>query len=76
MEKDNKEVIIQYNWDTEFDKAENLFLSTLSSQKEVCRKITNKLVQKLITEMLNNNITPEYVAWYKEAMRHFNNIIK
>lgn len=77
MEESKKqEIILHYNWDTTFDKNEELFISTLSWQKEIVRKLTNKMVAKLINEMLNNEVTSDFVSWYKEAIRQFNNLIK
>ena len=76
MKTETNELTLQYSWETKFNLSEELFISWLSSYKWIIQKITNKMVEKLINEMLNNKTTPEYVNGYKEAIKQFNYLIK
>lgn len=71
-----QEVIIQYNWDLTFDKQEERIIQSLYAEKEILRKIVNKMTQKVITEMLNKEVTPDYVDWFKKALTVFLSVFK
>jgi len=66
------EIKIQWiEWEIEFSKQEQHIIDAISVEKDILKKIINKQTNKLVVQMLNWEITKEYVEWYKKAMTVF-----
>lgn len=67
-----EEIKITYTgWEIEFTKEENRIISTLAVEKEILKKITTKLANKLVVDMLNKKRSAEYIEWFEWAISTF-----
>lgn len=65
---------IKIKWDEEdvqFSKQEQHIIDAISVEKDILRKIINRQTNKLVVQMLNWEVTKEYIEWYKKAMTVF-----
>lgn len=60
---------LKYLSQIDLTEAEKIKLE--AADKDIYKKIISKMWENLARELVNDNISPDFVKWYKSAMANF-----